>query len=212
MNSHFFPLNYLKFPLVLILFLGLSFCQETRSLNIFIGHQQLSTSTNDSFSDFSSGNYFGVSKNLGFLFINTPINFGFQFSERGGNQKINLSDYLVEGNSPPVDEEKINLLLKYSYFDFFINATVNVGNLSFYIGPVVGINLSSEVENLILPAIYTFDENEFKADKFDYGMNAGITFHLNRLIGISGEFYQGKSAADNQQEFRNFGLKLSVGF
>ena len=79
-------------------------------------------------------------------------------------------------------------------------------------GPVVGINLSSEVENLILPAIYTFDENEFKADKFDYGMNAGITFHLNRLIGISGEFYQGKSAADNQQEFRNFGLKLSVGF
>lgn len=202
----------LKLILALILFSGVIVSQETRSLNIFAGHQQLSTSTNGSFSDFSSGNYFGVSKNLGFLFINTPINFGFQFSQRGGNQDINLSDYLIDGNPLPVDEETVNLLLSYSYFDFFVNATVNVGNLSFYVGPVVGINLSSEVENLILPAIYTFDENEFKADKFDYGINAGLTFHINRLIGISGEFYQGRSASDNKQEFRNFGLKLSLGF
>jgi len=41
-------------------------------------------------------------------------------------------------------------------------------------------------------------------------MNYGITFHVNRFVGISLESYQGMSEEKNNR-FKNYGLKLSVG-
>lgn len=182
--------------------------QEKRSLNIFAGHQQMAVGSS---SDFSSGTYFGVSKNIGFLFLNSPLNFGFQFSERGGSS-IDLNDFLLDGNSS-MDNSRLDVLMRHSYFDIFVNANVSLGNISFYLGPTVGINLSSQVSNLddiILPAIYDFNPSDLEAKQFDMGMNYGLTFHVNRFIGISLETYQGLSDK-NEQEFTNYGLKLSIG-
>tara|TARA_Y100000741_G_scaffold335936_1_gene294210 strand:- start:585 stop:1211 length:627 start_codon:yes stop_codon:yes gene_type:complete len=188
--------------------------QEKRSLNIFAGYQQLSTKNLETYSDFSSGSYFGVSKNIGLLFLNTPINFGFQFSQRGGKQPIDLNDFLIEGNSENDDTiQALNLLLSHSYFDFFVNANFSIGNISFYAGPMVGINLSSEVQGLdgiVLPAIYNLSEEQFEPEKFDWGINCGLTFHINRFLGLSIEAYQGGPSSGDKQ-FRNYGLKLSLG-
>jgi len=85
--------------------------QEKRSLNVFAGHQQLSIGSS---SDFSSGTYFGVSKNIGFLFMNSPLNFGFQFSERGGENSIDLNEYLVDGNSS-IDDNTLDVIMRHSY-------------------------------------------------------------------------------------------------
>ena len=205
--------NFFYITLLVFAFSSIK-AQENRSLNIFAGHQQISTKTLNTFSDFSSGSYFGVSKNIGFLFLKTPLNFGFQFSQRGGDQPIDLNDFLVEGNQANNESiEALNLLLSYSYFDFFVNANFSLGNISFYLGPMIGINLSSEVkglENIALPAIYTLNEEQFKPDQFDWGMNYGLTFHINRFIGLSFETFQGEPLSDNKQ-FLNYGLKLSIG-
>lgn len=182
--------------------------QEKRSLNVFAGHQQLSVGSS---SDFSSGTYFGISKNIGFLFFNSPLNFGFQFSERGGSS-IDLNDFLIDGNSS-IDNNALDVLMRHSYFDIFVNANVSVGNISFYTGPMIGINISSSVSDLgdiALPAIYDFDPSDLEAKQFDLGMNYGLTFHVNRFIGISLETYQG-FPDKNGQDFTNYGLKLSVG-
>ena len=162
-------------------------------------------------SDFSSGTYFGVSKNIGFLFMNSPLNFGFQFSERGGSS-INLNDYLLDGNSS-VENSTLDVLMRHSYFDVFVNANISIGNVSFYLGPMVGINLSSQVSDLdsiVLPAIYDFKPSDLDAKQFDMGMNYGLTFHVNRFIGLSLETYQGLPDK-NEQQFTNYGLKLSIG-
>tara|TARA_B100000427_G_C15491006_1_gene587590 strand:- start:721 stop:1338 length:618 start_codon:yes stop_codon:yes gene_type:complete len=197
--------------LFLTIFFSSLFSQEERSLNIFVGHQQMSTKNIDAYSDYTGGTYFGVSKNLGFLFLKSPLNFGFQFSQRGGQQPIDLNDYLIEGNIPSDDIEKINILLSHSYFDFFINTHFSLGNMSFYFGPMVGINLGSDIEEVIIPEIYDLDtKKEFEPENFDWGINYGITFHVNRFIGLSLESYQGGPNSDDKQ-FRNFGLKLSVG-
>jgi len=195
---------------ILLFIMGFSSinAQEKRSLNIFAGHQQMAVGSS---SDFSSGTYFGVSKNIGFLFLNSPLNFGFQFSERGGSS-IDLNDFLLDGNSS-MDNSRLDVLMRHSYFDIFVNANVSLGNISFYLGPTVGINLSSQVSNLddiILPAIYDFNPSDLEAKQFDMGMNYGLTFHVNRFIGISLETYQGLSDK-NEQEFTNYGLKLSIG-
>jgi hypothetical protein len=195
---------------LIMLLIGSSFvcAQEKRSLNVFAGHQQLSVGSS---SDFSSGTYFGISKNIGFLFLNSPLNFGFQFSERGGSS-INLNDYLLDGNSS-VENSKLDVLMRHSYFDVFINANISIDNVSFYLGPMVGINLSSSVSDLdeiVLPAIYDFDPSDLEAKQFDMGMNFGLTFHVNRFIGISLESYQGFPDKD-EQDFTNYGLKLSIG-
>lgn len=196
---------------ILIFIISSLNAQEKRSLNVFVGHQQMSTKNVDSYSEYTGGTYFGVSKNLGFLFLKSPLNFGFQFSQRGGNQPVDLNDYLIEGNIPDDDVEKINILLSHSYFDFFINTHFSFGNMSFYLGPMVGINLSSDIEEVILPAIYDLDaKKEFEPENFDWGINYGITFHINRFIGLSLESYEGGPNSDSKQ-FRNFGLKLSVG-
>jgi hypothetical protein len=103
--------------------------------------------------------------------------------------------------------------LSHSYFDFFINANFSLGNISFYAGPMIGINLSSEVkglEGVVLPAIYTLSEEQFEPEKFDWGINCGATFHINRFLGLSIEAYQGSPNSDDKQ-FRNYGLKLSIG-
>lgn len=195
---------------ILLFIMGFSSinAQEKRSLNIFAGHQQMAVGSS---SDFSSGTYFGVSKNIGFLFLNSPLNFGFQFSERGGSS-IDLNDFLLDGNSS-TDNSRLDVLMRHSYFDIFVNANVSLGNISFYLGPMVGINLSSQVSNvddIILPAIYDFNPSDLEARQFDMGMNYGLTFHVNRFIGISLETYQGLSDND-EQEFTNYGLKLSIG-
>ena len=162
-------------------------------------------------SKFTSGTYFGLSRNIGFLFINTPLNFGFQFSERGGENSINLNEYLVDGNSS-IDDNTLDVLMRHSYFDFFVNANISVGNTSIYFGPMVGFNITSDsgLQDVVLPAIYDLDSSDFDAKQFDWGMNYGITFHLNRFMGISLESYQGMSKEKNNQ-FTNYGLKLSVG-
>lgn len=182
--------------------------QEKRSLNVFAGHQQLSVGSS---SDFSSGTYFGVSKNIGFLFMNSPLNFGFQFSERGGENSIDLNEYLVDGNSS-IDDNTLNVIMRHSYFDFFVNANFSLGNTSIYFGPMVGFNVASDsgLQDVVLPAIYDLDLSEFDAKQLDWGMNYGITFHLNRFMGISLESYQGMSE-EKSNRFRNYGLKLSVG-
>ena len=195
---------------ILLFIMGFSSinAQEKRSLNIFAGHQQMAVGSS---SDFSSGTYFGVSKNIGFLFLNSPLNFGFQFSERGGSS-IDLNDFLLDGNSS-TDNSRLDVLMRHSYFDIFVNANVSLGNISFYLGPMVGINLSSQVSNvddIILPAIYDFNPSDLEARQFDMGMNYGLTFHVNRFIGISLETYQGLSY-NKEQEFTNYGLKLSIG-
>ena len=205
-----------KFLYIILFLIGFNslYSQEKRSLNIFAGHQQLSTKTLNDYSDFSSGSYFGVSKNIGFLFLNTPLNFGFQFSQRGGDQPIDLNDFLIEDSTVNDNSvEALNLLLSHSYFDFFINANFSLGNISFYAGPMIGINLSSEVkglEGVVLPAIYTLSEEQFEPEKFDWGINCGATFHINRFLGLSIEAYQGSPNSDDKQ-FRNYGLKLSIG-
>jgi len=182
--------------------------QEKRSLNVFAGHQQLSVGSS---SDFSSGTYFGVSKNIGFLFMNSPLNFGFQFSERGGENSIDLNEYLVDGNSS-IDDNTLDVIMRHSYFDFFLNANFSLGNTSIYFGPMVGFNIASDsgLQDVVLPAIYDLDSSEFDAKQFDWGMNYGITFHVNRFVGISLESYQGMSEEKNNR-FKNYGLKLSVG-
>jgi hypothetical protein len=182
--------------------------QEKRSLNVFAGHQQLSVGSS---SDFSSGTYFGVSKNIGFLFMNSPLNFGFQFSERGGENSIDLNEYLVDGNSS-IDDNTLDVIMRHSYFDFFVNANFSLGNTSIYFGPMVGFNITSDsgLQDVVLPAIYDLDSSEFDAKQFDWGMNYGITFHVNRFVGISLESYQGMSEEKNNR-FKNYGLKLSVG-
>ena len=182
--------------------------QEKRSLNIFAGHQQMAVGSS---SDFSSGTYFGVSKNIGFLFLNSPLNFGFQFSERGGENSIDLNEYLVDGNSS-IDDNTLNVIMRHSYFDFFVNANFSLGNTSIYFGPMVGFNVASDsgLQDVVLPAIYDLDLSEFDAKQLDWGMNYGITFHLNRFMGISLESYQGMSE-EKSNRFRNYGLKLSVG-
>jgi hypothetical protein len=182
--------------------------QEKRSLNVFAGHQQLSIGSS---SDFSSGTYFGVSKNIGFLFMNSPLNFGFQFSERGGENSIDLNEYLVDGNSS-IDDNTLDVIMRHSYFDFFVNANFSLGNTSIYFGPMVGFNITSDsgLQDVVLPAIYDLDSSEFDAKQFDWGMNYGITFHVNRFVGISLESYQGMSEEKNNR-FKNYGLKLSVG-
>jgi hypothetical protein len=182
--------------------------QEKRSLNVFAGHQQLSIGSS---SDFSSGTYFGVSKNIGFLFMNSPLNFGFQFSERGGENSIDLNEYLVDGNSS-IDDNTLDVIMRHSYFDFFVNANFSLGNTSIYFGPMVGFNITSDsgLQDVVLPAIYDLDSSEFDAKQFDWGMNYGITFHVNRFVGISLESYQGMSE-EKSNRFKNYGLKLSVG-
>jgi hypothetical protein len=182
--------------------------QEKRSLNVFAGHQQLSVGSS---SDFSSGTYFGVSKNIGFLFMNSPLNFGFQFSERGGENSIDLNEYLVDGNSS-IDDNTLDVIMRHSYFDFFLNANFSLGNTSIYFGPMVGFNIASDsgLQDVVLPAIYDLDSSEFDAKQFDWGMNYGITFHVNRFVGISLESYQGMSE-EKSNRFKNYGLKLSVG-
>ena len=91
----------------------------------------------------------------------------------------------------------------------FINKKVKIG--------VTGLNPHCEsIDNLnedldiILPAIYDFNPSDLEARQFDMGMNYGLTFHVNRFIGISLETYQGLSEK-NEQEFTNYGLKLSIG-
>jgi len=197
-----------RFLIMFLIGFTLVNAQEKRSLNIFAGHQQLSVGSS---SDFSSGTYFGVSKNIGFLFINTPLNFGFQFSERGGENSINLNEYLVDGNSS-IDDNTLDVLMRHSYFDFFVNANISVGNTSIYFGPMVGFNITSDsgLQDVVLPAIYDLDSSDFDAKQFDWGMNYGITFHLNRFMGISLESYQGMSK-EKSNRFTNYGLKLSVG-
>lgn len=197
-----------KTILVLVLFSSSIVAQEKRSLNIYAGHQQMSAETS---SKFTSGTYLGLSRNIGFLFINTPLNFGFQFSERGGENSINLNEYLVDGNSS-IDDNTLDVLMRHSYFDFFVNANISVGNTSIYFGPMVGFNITSDsgLQDVVLPAIYDLDSSDFDAKQFDWGMNYGITFHLNRFMGISLESYQGMSKEKNNQ-FTNYGLKLSVG-
>jgi hypothetical protein len=182
--------------------------QEKRSLNVFAGHQQLSVGSS---SDFSSGTYFGVSKNIGFLFMNSPLNFGFQFSERGGENSIDLNEYLVDVNSS-IEDNTLDVIMRHSYFDFFVNANFSLGNTSIYFGPMVGFNIASDsgLQDVVLPAIYDLDSSEFDAKQFDWGMNYGITFHVNRFVGISLESYQGMSE-EKSNRFRNYGLKLSVG-
>ncbi len=197
-----------RFLIILLIGSSFVFAQEKRSLNVYVGHQQLSVGSS---SDFSSGTYFGISKNIGFLFLNSPLNFGFQFSERGGSS-INLNDYLLDGNSS-VENSTLDVLMRHSYFDIFINANVSIGNMSFYLGPMVGLNLSSQVGNLddiVLPAIYDFNPSDLEAKQFDMGINYGFTFHVNRFIGISLETYQGLPDK-NDQQFTNYGLKLSIG-
>ena len=197
-----------KTILVLVLFSSSIVAQEKRSLNIYAGHQQMSAETS---SKFTSGTYLGLSRNIGFLFINTPLNFGFQFSERGGENSINLNEYLVDGNSP-IDDNTLDVLMRHSYFDFFVNANISVGNTSIYFGPMVGFNITSDsgLQDVVLPAIYDLDSSDFDAKQFDWGMNYGITFHLNRFMGISLESYQGMSK-EKSNRFTNYGLKLSVG-
>jgi len=195
---------------ILLFIMGFSSinAQEKRSLNIFAGHQQMAVGSS---SDFSSGTYFGVSKNIGFLFLNSPLNFGFQFSERGGENSIDLNEYLVDGNSS-IDDNTLNVIMRHSYFDFFVNANFSLGNTSIYFGPMVGFNVASDsgLQDVVLPAIYDLDLSEFDAKQLDWGMNYGITFHLNRFMGISLESYQGMSE-EKSNRFRNYGLKLSVG-
>ena len=197
-----------KTILVLVLFSSSIVAQEKRSLNIYAGHQQMSAETS---SKFTSGTYLGLSRNVGFLFINTPLNFGFQFSERGGENSINLNEYLVDGNSS-IDDNTLDVLMRHSYFDFFVNANISVGNTSIYFGPMVGFNITSDsgLQDVVLPAIYDLDSSDFDAKQFDWGMNYGITFHLNRFMGISLESYQGMSK-EKSNRFTNYGLKLSVG-
>jgi len=197
-----------KTILVLVLFSSSIVAQEKRSLNIYAGHQQMSAETS---SKFTSGTYLGLSRNIGFLFINTPLNFGFQFSERGGENSINLNEYLVDGNSS-IDDNTLDVLMRHSYFDFFVNANISVGNTSIYFGPMVGFNITSDsgLQDVVLPAIYDLDSSDFDAKQFDWGMNYGITFHLNRFMGISLESYQGMSK-EKSNRFTNYGLKLSVG-
>jgi|SRR6056300_1081349 hypothetical protein len=197
-----------RFLIMLIIGFTIVSAQEKRSLNVFAGHQQLSVGSS---SDFSSGTYFGVSKNIGFLFMNSPLNFGFQFSERGGENSIDLNEYLVDGNSS-IDDNTLNVIMRHSYFDFFVNANFSLGNTSIYFGPMVGFNVASDsgLQDVVLPAIYDLDLSEFDAKQLDWGMNYGITFHLNRFMGISLESYQGMSE-EKSNRFRNYGLKLSVG-
>ena len=182
--------------------------QEKRSLNIYAGHQQMSAETS---SKFTSGTYLGLSRNIGFLLINTPLNFGFQFSERGGENSIDLNEYLVDGNSS-IEDNTLDVIMRHSYFDFFVNANFSLGNTSIYFGPMVGFNIASDsgLQDVVLPAIYDLDSSEFDAKQFDWGMNYGITFHVNRFVGISLESYQGMSE-EKSNRFRNYGLKLSVG-
>ena len=197
-----------KTILILILFCSSIVAQEKRSLTIYAGHQQMSAETS---SKYTSGTYFGLSRNIGLLFINTPLNFGFQFSERGGENSIDLNEYLVDGNSP-IDNNNLDVIMRHSYFDFFVNANFSLGNTSFYFGPMVGFNIASDsgLQDVVLPAIYDLDSSEFDAKQFDWGMNYGITFHLNRFMGISLESYQGMSE-EKSNRFTNYGLKLSVG-
>jgi hypothetical protein len=197
-----------RFLIMLLIGFTLVNAQEKRSLNVFAGHQQLSIGSS---SDFSSGTYFGVSKNIGFLFMNSPLNFGFQFSERGGENSIDLNEYLVDGNSS-IDDNTLDVIMRHSYFDFFVNANFSLGNTSIYFGPMVGFNITSDsgLQDVVLPAIYDLDSSEFDAKQFDWGMNYGITFHVNRFVGISLESYQGMSEEKNNR-FKNYGLKLSVG-
>ena len=203
MNSFF-----KKTIIVLVLFYSSIAAQEKRSLNIFAGHQKMSAETS---SKFTSGTYLGLSRNIGFLFINTPLNFGFQFSERGGENSIDLNEYLVDGNSS-IDDNTLDVIMRHSYFDFFLNANFSVGNTSIYFGPMVGFNITSDsgLQDVVLPAIYDLDLSKFDAKQFDWGMNYGITFHLNRFVGISLESYQGMSE-EKSNRFKNYGLKLSVG-
>jgi len=197
-----------RFLIMFLIGFTLVNAQEKRSLNVFAGHQQLSVGSS---SDFSSGTYFGVSKNIGFLFMNSPLNFGFQFSERGGENSIDLNEYLVDGNSS-IDDNTLDVIMRHSYFDFFVNANFSLGNTSIYFGPMVGFNITSDsgLQDVVLPAIYDLDSSEFDAKQFDWGMNYGITFHVNRFVGISLESYQGMSEEKNNR-FKNYGLKLSVG-
>lgn len=197
-----------KTILVLVFFYSSIAAQEKRSLNIYAGHQQMSAETS---SKFTSGTYFGLSRNIGFLFLNTPLNFGFQFSERGGENSIDLNEYLIDGNSS-IDDNTLDVLMRHSYFDFFLNANFSLGNTSIYFGPMVGFNITSDsgLQDVVLPAIYDLDSSEFDARQFDWGMNYGITFHVNRFVGISLESYQGMSE-EKSNRFKNYGLKLSVG-
>ena len=77
---------------------------------------------------------------------------------------------------------------------------------------MVGFNIASDsgLQDVVLPVIYDLDSSEFDAKQFDWGMNYGFTFHVNRFVGISLESYQGMSE-EKSNRFKNYGLKLSVG-
>ena len=110
---------------------------------------------------------------------------------------------------PPTEE---NILFDYEaeFLDLWINATINIGDNSFYLGPVYSMNLSSTMDDLILPEIYDVDVSMFDIKEGNLGLMLGTSWHLFRLVGLSLETYQGLENNDKQR-LSSYNLKLSIG-
>ena len=201
-------MNIIKKTLLIIGLTGLIFSQEKRSFSFYYGSGFVNANIDGDSSSMVQGDYFGISKNIGILFFNTPFNVGLQFANRGGQQTINLNDFILPGNPP--SEERIDFNYEAEFLDLWINATINIGNNSFYLGPVYSMNLSSTMDDLILPAIYDVDVSMFDIIEGNLGLMFGTSWHLFRFVGLSLETYQGLENNDKQR-LLSYNLKLSIG-
>ena len=119
-----------------------------------------------------------------------------------------MNDFVLPGN--PTTEERIDFNYEAEFLDLWINATINIGNNSFYLGPVYSMNLSSTMDDLILPAIYDVDVSMFDIKEGNLGLMFGTSWHLFRFVGLSLETYQGLENNDKQR-LLSYNLKLSIG-